>query len=295
MNPQPHSEESSFLSQPVHVCVTCGNEFAGKFCNRCGEKIVSQHDRTIMHFLGEVFHMITHADGKLFRNLRLILVNPGMLSKNFSIGKRQPFMKPVAMFFVGNLIYFILPFFQTFTTTLYNQVHSHPYGPMIENTIEKKLEEKHLTYPELEKIYNQKTVGYSKLIMIILVPMFASVYALLNLRKGKLFADHLLMGLEYTCYTIFYNTIFLSVFLAIVYGIFSLLGIDINPFFQSEWNFIMPLIFLSIVYFIYRSQRTFYNDKIFPAVVKAGIFLFMMIPVLYLYRFILFHVTIFKI
>jgi hypothetical protein len=274
------------------VCVTCSNQFVGKFCNRCGEKVISQHDRTIMHFLEGAFHMVTHVDGKIFKNLKWILIRPGYLTKNFAIGRRQPFMKPIAMFFVANLIYFLLPVFETFTTSLYSQRHSHPYSSLIENTIERKMEEKGMTFEELSKVYNAKTTSHSKLLLILVVPMYAVVFALANFNRRKLFADHLLISLEFMAYILFYCTIFLSVILAAVISLSQVVGANLNGFFSNEGNFIVPFIAAAIVYFIYRAHRTFYEEKIVWAAMKSVAFVFLTMWVIYVYRFILFHVTI---
>ena len=56
------SRETPIVVEEVIVCKTCANEFVGKYCNRCGEKVVSPHDKSIMHFLEGVFHMITRRE-----------------------------------------------------------------------------------------------------------------------------------------------------------------------------------------------------------------------------------------
>jgi hypothetical protein len=292
MESKPLPDETYTASETVNVCVTCSNEFVGKFCNRCGEKVISQHERSIMHFLEGTFHMFTHVDGKIFKNLKWILIRPGYVSKNFAIGRRQPFMKPIAMFFVANLIYFVLPVFQTFTTTLNSQRYSHPYSSLIEDRIETKMKQKGMTFEELSEVYNTKTTGHSKLLLILVVPMYAVVFALANINKKKLFADHLLISLEFMCYILFYCTIFLSFVLAAFISLSQLLGANLNQFFSNEGNFLVPFIACAIIYFIYRAERIFYEEKIVWAGMKAAAFVFLTMWVIYVYRFILFHITI---
>lgn len=292
MESKPLPEETFTATEPTNVCVTCSNQFVGKFCNRCGEKVISQHDRTIMHFLEGAFHMVTHVDGKIFKNLKWILIKPGYISKNFAIGKRQPFMKPIAMFFVANLIYFLFPVFQTFNTTLQAQRYGHPYSWAIENRIVKAMEDKGMTFDELAKAYNTKTTSHSKLLLILVVPMYAVVFGLVNINKKKLFADHLLISLEFMAYILFYCTIFLSVILGAIVSGSQLMGANLNEFFSNEGNFLVPVIAAAIVYFIYRAERTFYEEKIVWSAIKGAAFVFLTMWVIYVYRFILFHVTI---
>jgi hypothetical protein len=291
MESKPLPEETYAASETVNVCVTCSNEFVGKFCNRCGEKLISQHERSVLHFLEGAFHVVTHVDGKIFKNLKLLITSPGTISKNYAIGRRQPFMKPIPMFFVANLIYFLLPLFQTFNTTLYSQRYSHEYGDFIAGRIERKMEERKMTFDELAKVYNTKTAGYSKLLLIVMVPMFGLAFAALHFYKKKMLADHLLIALEFMCYILFYCTIFFSFLVVAIVSLLQVMGVNGNSFFNNEMYSIVPLIVFAILYFIYRAERTFYEEKIWVAAIKSIIFIFCTIAVVYAYRFVLFHVT----
>lgn len=290
MNPELNATEKAV--EELNVCKTCSNEFVGKFCNRCGEKVISQHDRSIIHFLEGVFHVITHVDSKIFKNLKLMITNPGILSKNYAMGRRQPFMKPVPMFFVANLIYFLFPIFETFNTSFNSQVTAQPYSEIVRPAMERKMKEKNLTFDQLAEKYNSKTATYSKLMLILLVPAFAVVFAIMNFKRSRFFADHLLMGLEFMSYQLFFNTILLSVLVqTFAFIALKVFGIDVTSVINAEWKFILPVTIASILYFLYRSQRTFYEQKIWAAALKAGVFLYLTMYVIYFYRFVLFHVT----
>lgn len=254
--------------------------------------MISQHDRSIIHFLEGVFHVITHVDSKIFKNLKLLITNPGFLSKNYAMGRRQPFMKPVPMFFVANLIYFLFPMFETFNTSFNSQLNAHPYSEMIRPIAEKKMAEKNLTADQLAEKYNAKTSTYSKLMLILLVPLFALVFAVMNFKRSRYFADHLLMGLEFMAFALFYCTIFMALLLqAVAFILWNVFGYDPASLFNVEWMVVLPATMGLIVYFIYRSQRKFYQQKIWMAAVKSIVFVYLTIYVIYVYRFLLFHVT----
>lgn len=201
-------------------------------------------------------------------------------------------MKPVSLFFVANLIYFLIPMFQTFSTNLSAQINAHPYSSFIRPMVEKKMAEKHLTFEALAEQYNTKTATYSKLMLIMLVLLFALVFAVLNFRKSNYFADHLLMGLEFSSFLVFYNTIFLAVIVQILaVAAWYIFGVDITSGNGSESYFVFPVIIITTLYFLYRSERTFYEQKVWLAGLKAVAFLLFCPLVIYLYRFVLFHVT----
>jgi hypothetical protein len=278
----PNESEETTLT----TCKNCSNRFNGKFCNRCGEKVIEDHERSILFFLEGVLHAITHAEGKIFRNLKYILINPGFISKNYVNGIRQPYMKLIPMFFVANLIYFLFLFFQTFNTNLSSQINSQSYSSMIRPIVEKKMAKENISFETLAIRYNTKTSSYSKLLLIVFVPAFAVVFAILNYKRERYFADHIIMSLEFMCFTLFYNTIFLGF---IMNGIEHITRI---PMIEHELLITVPFIMLSTFYFLFRCERTFYQQKIVWAALKSIVFILASAYVVTGYRLLLFFVTI---
>ena len=275
----------------ANICKNCSNEFEGKFCNQCGEKVIHEHERSILHFLEGVFHVITHIDSKILRNLKLIILRPGFISKNLAEGIRRPFMKPIPMFFVANLIYFLFPVFETFNTSFNSQIRYQQYSVAIRPMVEKKMKEKNITYEQLEQKYNAKTSTFSKLMLILFVPMFAVVFAIVNFRRDRYFADHLLIALEFMSYMLFYNTILWSFIEVGAVRVSGWMGFDLGFLFGDEMTFSVPVIFLSSYYFLVRAERTFYEQKWWRAFLKAFLMLGIMPFIVLTYRFILFQVT----
>src|SRR5687768_12706751 len=125
--PQMDNSES-ILSNPtdtskkrIHVCKSCGNNFTGLFCNECGEKVLEPSDRTFKSFLVNIQIGITFADNKFLKSLRLTILKPGFLSREYIEGKRVNYLRPLQLFFVLNLVYFLFPLVQLFNTSLNTQ------------------------------------------------------------------------------------------------------------------------------------------------------------------------------
>src|SRR5689334_1275203 len=93
-------------------CKNCGHSFSGKYCNNCGEKVYTEHDRTFMHFVEEGMHFITHLDGTLINTIRTMFKSPGKLSVDYCAGKRKTYFKPLSFFLLLVVIYLLFPFFQ---------------------------------------------------------------------------------------------------------------------------------------------------------------------------------------
>jgi hypothetical protein len=221
----------------------------------------------------------------------VILVNPGFLSKNLADGRRQPFMKPVSMFFVGNLIYFLFPVFQTFNTSFSAQLNTQFYSTAAREIVRQKMIRENVGEAEVKEKYNAKSATYSKLLLVLFVPMIAIVFGILNFKRSRYFADHILMALEFMCFLIFYCSLFYGYLLLGVHKTFQLLDVNLDPF-ANENIFTLPVILILLLYFLYRSQRTFYEQKIHWAVLKSILVIFAFSFLLDAYRFILFHVTI---
>jgi hypothetical protein len=251
--------------QTLVVCKNCNHEFSGKYCNQCGEKVIHQQDRSIKHFLGEVFHAFTHADGKIIRNLKVILLNPGFLSKQYSEGIRKPYLNLVSMFFVGNLIYFLFPI-TIFKSSLRDQT-SQPYKAIVNQIVERRIEGKmnekakekttvnieeneqerikarQIAYQTLREKYDIKTSSLSKLVLILLVPIFAVPLYLLHVRRKPYFADHLLLSLEFMCFSLFYAVVFSALIFVVFGSILSYLSVNVNGAKELfEWS--VPLLML---------------------------------------------------
>jgi hypothetical protein len=220
----------------------------------------------------------------------MMIVKPGRLSKDYIQGIRQRYMKPIPMFFVGNLIYFLFPLFETFNTSFHSQMRLQDYSDYIRPIAAEKMRKENLTEVQLADLYNAKTGPLSKLMLILFVPAYALVFGVLHMRKGHFFADHLTLGLEFMSYILFYNTIVLSFLMAGIGAIVQFFGGDVT-WLTNEWTLLMPVIIVSIMYFLIRAERTFYGEKWVWAVVKAVLFFGVLPFILVGYRLLLFFAT----
>ncbi len=91
-------------------CLNCGAEVAGHYCQHCGQANVELEDTVwgmISHFIADIFHY----DGKFFHTMRLLLLKPAFLTKEYLRGRRSAYLHPVKMYVFTSAICFILFFF----------------------------------------------------------------------------------------------------------------------------------------------------------------------------------------
>ncbi len=203
-----HSDQFDFELE--RLCLTCESKFQGRYCNKCGEKVIEAYDRSLKHFFDNLLNAFTFIDGKFLNSFKTMLLKPGKMSADIAIGRRQPYMKPVAFFFVGNFIYFFFPMFHTFNSILYAQLHFMPYSDWIEPSFQQYLQEASIDYYVFEEKYNAASTNWAKILLILIVPLIFPFMFLVNYAKRLFVSDHLIFTFELASYILFVPTILLS-------------------------------------------------------------------------------------
>jgi hypothetical protein len=95
--------------EPHSTCADCGAEVTGNFCSNCGQ--AAHVHRTLLHLGEELLHGVMHFDGRIWRTLPLLIVNPGRLTREWVQGRRTRYVSPLAMFlFTLFVMFFALSF-----------------------------------------------------------------------------------------------------------------------------------------------------------------------------------------
>lgn len=181
------------LSSSV-TCKNCGNVFTGNYCSNCGEKVYHDHDKSITHFFEDALHFITHLDGTLITTIKTIFTKPGQLSLDYCSGKRKKYFKPLSFFLLLVVLYLLFPLFEGLNMRL--QYYPNSFGKFALNWIETKAASKRITEDELAELFAHKSGKWSKLLLLIIIPLSAFTLWLLHIRKRKYFFDHLVLSTE---------------------------------------------------------------------------------------------------
>lgn len=183
----------------AELCVSCGHALAGKFCSGCGEKKVSARDFSIKHFMEESVEGFTHFDTKLFRSIRTLFGKPGMLTRYYEKGQRVRYMKPVQLFIISNIVFFVLSGgLNLFAISLNNYMG---YNGLHDAFIRKF--GMHANVAQMAGVFNEKVLSQSKTFIFLFIPCFATVFALLFLKKRKPFTLHLVFATHFFSFLLF--------------------------------------------------------------------------------------------
>lgn len=280
--------------QPVeHICKSCSNTFTGRYCNQCGEKVIEPKDRQFRTFLGNVMIATTFVDNRFIKSLWLTIRRPGFLSREYVDGRRIMYMRPLQMFFILNLIYFLFPVLQMFNSTLYTQTHVLPHRKLAMSIVEHKIKKEHFSIEGFELMYNDKTKSLAKLLIVLFVILASVPLSIIFLRRNRFFTDHVALSVELTSFNLAVNAIFLSIVFALLSKVLKLMNIQWQGYLN---DLTLTVLFVATnVYFIFRAGRVFYNQKGKRLILKSLAGILGLFLALEAYRFLLFFITVWAI
>ncbi len=99
----------SNVKKPIqlHTCRNCKHTFSGKICNLCGEKVFDEKQLTTKHFFKQVLDFFLHWENKVLKTIKLNTFKPGFVTKENFNGIRVPYAKPVQLYLVMSVVFFI--------------------------------------------------------------------------------------------------------------------------------------------------------------------------------------------
>jgi len=91
------------------ACSDCAQPVSGNFCAHCGQP--THVHRSLLHLGEELLHGVMHFDGRIWRTVPMLVLNPGRLTREWVEGKRSRYVSPLGLFlFTIFLMFFILSF-----------------------------------------------------------------------------------------------------------------------------------------------------------------------------------------
>lgn len=226
-------------------CLNCGTPLGGVYCPSCGQQ-ASDPNPTMRDLAAEFFGELTSFDGKLWRTLRTLFLHPGELTVAFFAGRRVSYLSPVKLYLTCSLLGFLSgPMVDTVrerlgiapdVTTVKGKrggkgsgVHiSAPDSSALDSLLKDStasLAEKlavraarNGTDPGKEaRFADQFTENLPRLVFVLL-PVFATLLALLNRGRGYRFPRHLYVAIH------LHAAFFLALALQIVLGQLPVVG-----------------------------------------------------------------------
>jgi hypothetical protein len=78
------------------ACPNCGAALTGAYCSSCGQ--AAHIHRSIVALGHDILHSVFHFEGKLWRTLPELVINPGRLTRRYVQGQRAKYVSPMALY-----------------------------------------------------------------------------------------------------------------------------------------------------------------------------------------------------
>ena len=88
-------------------CLNCGAPVTGRHCAECGQA-GDVHVLSMREVAGEVTHSLLHLDSRIWRTLKLLILQPGELTREFIAGRHQAYLPPFRLYLAVSILFFAL-------------------------------------------------------------------------------------------------------------------------------------------------------------------------------------------
>ena len=241
------------------------------------------------HLLSHAGETLFHWDSKIFRTLRVLFTRPGLLSAEYVRGRRKPYVHPFQVFFIANLLYFFLfPVlgWSGLKTPLVIYQTDMSYKEWASRMAVHRAEVKGMSMGEFTRHFDHAADVESRSLVLLMVPLFALAAWVLEWRKRRFFAEHVVFALH------FYAFWLISILIILYGGAFAVL-LALKPWihtvsFQHLDLRLFEVAELIVAIYLVLALRRFYGDSVPAAIIKAVLLAGSTYWVLQAFRFVLF-------
>ncbi len=106
----PHREEFVRGSVSTENCLNCGEVLTGQHCSHCGQP-AKVRVLSLWSLTKDVVGDLLDVDSRVWRTLWPLAFRPGLLTREFLLGRRASYTPPFRMYLVLSLVFFVLASF----------------------------------------------------------------------------------------------------------------------------------------------------------------------------------------
>lgn len=185
---------------PRWTCPTCRVPVGTPFCPTCGEHELHTRELTLKALFAQLFSALTNIDSRLLRSFRFLVSRPGELTIAYMRGQRKPYLGPVALFLVINVLFFAtesLTGGKVFTTPLESHLETQPWSLAVQDLVARRVESKQTTLASYAPVFDQAVAIKARSFIIIMALFFALVPAIAFLHSKRPFVAHVVFSLHF--------------------------------------------------------------------------------------------------
>jgi len=272
------------MSGPPPVrCPSCGAAIDGSFCAACGEKRVTAHDYSITHFAEHVLESLTHFDFKSLRAVKTLLTRPGLLTREYLDGRRRSYIGPVQLFVIVNVVFAVwAP--TTLRTPLSVQETNAPFVELKRGLVASAMTERALDRDQFERSFDDAAGLQAKTWVFAMIPLLAVVTAAVYGFR-RYFFEHLIFATHVLAFVLVW---LVAVNKLLTAGLF-LAGRQLSV--PDLDTLASSLTLAGLAVYFFAALRRAFGDRTITAAARALAVTLLFFPIVFVYRFLLFFVT----
>jgi Protein of unknown function (DUF3667) len=289
-------EDSGLPEEIGPSCRNCNAPAHGAYCHECGQKHRTPHEYRLLHFMKHALQEFTDIDSKALQSFRYLLFSPGRLTAEWRAGREGSFIKPVRLFIVINIIYFLfLHFFpvNTIVVPLESQYNQQGYSRFIRPIVDRQVKASHVSFEKFSEAYDEVSSEQAKTLVILMVPMFAVLLVILYVRKHLYFVEHLVFSLHFYAFFLLLISIGSWLINALILQGFNVFGYNIHDYILDWDSWLTYSDGGLIIFYLILALKKVYGGNVWANAIRAIFLSYGVLYVLFLYRFILFFTTIY--
>jgi hypothetical protein len=181
------------------TCPTCGETVFTRYCPACGEGHLLARELTLRGLFDQLVQALTSIDGRLIRTFRCLLSHPGRLTMAYLHGRRKPYVGPVSLFLIANVLFFAMESLcggTIFTTPLDSHLHNQPWSPFVESLVTNRLATTQTTIDLYAPDFNRAIARNARSLIIFMVLSFALLPPIVFPRSKWPFVAHAVFALH---------------------------------------------------------------------------------------------------
>lgn len=269
---------------PAEACASCGVPHDGRWCPHCGERRLEYDDLTLRGFLSRSLAAVFDADSRLVRSFVTLVRRPGRLTADYLRGRRRPWLAPIQLFLLANLVYFLTLFvvpWNTFTTPLSIHLGQTMHADLAQRLVDVRIAEGR-DFAEYQVAFDVVVEAQARTLLILIVPVIALISWLLWGRSERRAVPHLVFALHGFGFLLLVVSPVLYGGVQLLQGL-ARLGVMLPPDLTLSLSAV-------VVFAVYNhlAARVVYGEGRARTAVKAALLGLGVWPALMVYRFLLF-------
>jgi hypothetical protein len=245
---------------------------------------------TLRGFLEHMFEAFTSVDSKLIRSFRYLVIRPGELTVAYLEGRRAPYLKPVPLFLIANVLFFAIESLlggAVFSTPLDWHLHRQPWSGFAPQLVADRLDTLHTTLELYAPVFDKAVAIKARSLIIFMALFFSLVPMLVFIRSKRPLVSHAVFALH--LYT------FMLLLFCVAIAIPALSAWMGGPGFDSDGldHFLSISLLLICAAHLFIAVRAVYGVRGFARVLSVVVLAIALGVVALGYRFFLFVVTLY--